>query len=88
MNSKSRPALVTAVVEDVNTEKLRLNLELGLSGVPSQDIDLLLLSPVTLSSGQSAQLQIGWLEKIFDTAGDKNDHSLTVLCDEILVLCH
>ena len=62
---------MTAIIEDVNTQRLKLNLGLVLHGVPSLDINLQMLSPTSLYSLKSAKIQLGWVERIYDTTGKR-----------------
>ncbi|GFR93377.1 helicase with zinc finger domain 2, partial [Elysia marginata] len=67
---KCQPTTVLAVIENVTTERLTLNLDLAFNGALtlSQDISLHLLSPVSRTPWESTKVQLGWLEKIYDTA--------------------
>ncbi|RUS75490.1 hypothetical protein EGW08_016758 [Elysia chlorotica] len=66
---QARPLVVTAVVESVDSKTLRLNLGPSLSSLSSQEIDLRLLTPESVSVSQAETVQLAWQERIYQYPG-------------------
>ncbi|GFN78225.1 helicase with Zinc finger domain 2-like isoform x3, partial [Plakobranchus ocellatus] len=69
---QARPLVVNAVIEGVDALNLRLNLGPGLTEVPSQSLDLHLLSPMNISCTQTGLVQLDWQERVYEYPGCKS----------------